>query len=719
MTNGKPFFRCIIPIQYVVINVCVPETYDGNVYQTGPGCDGETWYNTGNANWSVGGGPANWETTIENLTNAGIIPLLYLNTEWDATTNPDDCGILGNAACAYTQTAIESEENTAAEWWCGARNNSCVNPFTDELRNFYFDDTSLDTTGGTSAGSCDMGYSSVCNETFYDDIMSHELPMDTYQTTSFLNGGNWALNPTPAQGLPTNGTNGYSSWSGNSSGCRLGESGATCGEDWLIYLDTHSMIPVVNWQGSEPQLDCDFNSDFCSGTLDGVDVGTLMSSPFPSWMTNGDLSEANFSYVATNETVQSGDQGVNQNAWLDNEIGLAQAAGFSYGYETDQPLTVEATNEATLADNEWNDMDAADGIGPADATSCAKSAPTGQPTDPAETGYSSPQTSNFQGTDSLSSNWNFFGGYPGNVTTSYWLDGQADTWDYPDELNPNGDNAVGFDSFGLDLGNDITVPGILGAGGIYEDSNSNEVMPNSVVEWCERVSNNDSTLNDVSLLWPLFPEITNIVGNGTTATVTTANVNDLATGDYVGISQVGAGLSGTPGACYDTSEANGYSSNDTQITVTSSTTFTYPSTCTDTYDVATPTGYVSMWPPELDLVETNGDTGFAMTYHYGTPSSPQSCGSSNITSVPLQDFNVFELKFTESVEDGVTVDTFTLYANDLSVATLSTNSGPCNGAPILTVPMGFDFDQENTYNIVPIANTAQQSNLAWEAQWNS
>jgi len=116
-----------------------------------------------------------------------------------------------------------------------------------------------------------------------------------------------------------------------------------------------------------------------------------------------------------------------------------------------------------------------------------------------------------------------------------------------------------------------------------------------------------------------------------------------------------------------------------------------------------------MWPPEIDLVETNGQGHFTMTYHYG--SSNNFCQSSTVTSVNLQHFNVFELKWSATA--------MTLYANGTQVALLNDQTGGnCAGAPFPHVGMTFDFDQENTFNNT-IGNTNQQSDLAWVAMWNA
>lgn len=693
-------------ILYVVVNVCVPETVGGTTYQTGPGCDGQTWYNTGNANWSAGGGPEYWKPTIENLDAAGITPLLYLNTFWDANSNPNTCGTSGTGSCVYTKGDIEAEQNTAADWWCVHSGATCTSASAYQITNFYYDNMSLDSTYGVTTSHCDQSLAggasgALCNETYYDDIVTHEdsLSLSGSGNTAFLNAGDWVDNP------DTSGTtDGYTSWNGNASTCQLGETGASCGEDWLMYLDglATGVDPVINWAGSEAQFDCDYNSSYCTGTLDGVSVGSLTSTEYPSWMTNGDLDQTNFSFWTTAETVQSnvgavGDQGLNENAWLDNEIGDAVQAGFWFGYETDES-NQSFTSEATLADNEWSDMNAANGAG-GNTASCAKSSPySGQPTDPSETGYSFQSKYVFQGDSSLPTNWYPFSGFPGGVTTSYWLNGSDDT------QNSNNDNEVAFDANGANLGNDVYETGVLGSGGIGDSADP--VVTDGAIEWCARLSDNNSALHDVALLWPSTFAITNIVGSGTLATVTTGGVsnNYLVSGDYVDIGKVDS----TPDdSCYDTSPS--LDPYGVPITRVSATVFTYSTTCTDTYVSG---GSESMWPPEIDLVETGGGTSFNMYYHYnddtGSGSNSQCFPS---TSIPIdQNFHVFELTWTSS--------TITLYKDGTSVATLSNATGQdCAGVAFPHVPMKFDFDQENTSNLT-VATTNQQTDLAWIASWS-
>jgi Glycosyl hydrolases family 16 len=255
---------------------------------------------------------------------------------------------------------------------------------------------------------------------------------------------------------------------------------------------------------------------------------------------------------------------------------------------------------------------------------------------------------------------------------------------------------------------------VIGTGGIGDGSASDQLYTDSAVEWCARDSNNQSAMHGVALLWPHFPPITNIVSSddGTTATVTTDGATELQNGDEVSINQV----SSYPDGCYDTLDSMG-NPVDVPITYVSSDSFSYtPSpeeggdTCSDTYVSG---GSISMWPPEIDMVETNGGNQFQMTYHYLDTDTglPTSCTTSKaVTDVPLQDFNVFELLWTST--------TLTLYANGTSVQTLSTSSGSCSGVSFPHVGMTFDFDQENTANVT-VGNTNQQTNLAWVAFWNS
>jgi hypothetical protein len=108
-----------------------------------------------------------------------------------------------------------------------------------------------------------------------------------------------------------------------------------------------------------------------------------------------------------------------------------------------------------------------------------------------------------------------------------------------------------------------------------------------------------------------------------------------------------------------------------------------------------------------------------MSYHYGTPASPQSCAATTVTDFDLSDFNVFEFTWQYAYNSSTDewYDTFNLYAkgNTTPISTLSTDSGTCSGAPLLTIPMDFVFDQEN---YTGGGNSNMQSDLSWVSDWS-